>query len=141
MRLRMRFRSGQRSEALKRAWQGLNYRLQGVSLRQMLMKLSVPAQANISDCVDKGVLSLTAAGVQLVAQHRPWVCGRPCRPATRRRGGSGRAGRSDDGDDGACLRGGPRSGDCGPGGALMAAMSPLGGLASQPTTEPQRVTP
>ena len=31
------------------------------------MKLSVPAQANISDCVDKGVLSLTAAGVQLVA--------------------------------------------------------------------------
>ena len=71
----MRFRSGQRSEALKRAWQGLNYRLQGVSLRQMLMKLSVPAQANISDCVDKGVLSLTAAGVQLVAQHRASAMG------------------------------------------------------------------
>jgi len=108
----MRFRSGQRSEALKRAWQGLNYRLQGVSLRQMLMKLSVPAQANISDCVDKGVLSLTAAGVQLVAQHRASAMGMwqsnvaGLRPATRRRGGSGRAGRSDDGDDGACLRGG-----------------------------------
>ena len=86
------------------------------SPRQMLMidlmKLSVPAQANISDCVDKGVLSLTAAGVQLVAQHRASAMGMwqsnvaGLRPATRRRGGSGRAGRSDDGDDGACLRGG-----------------------------------
>ena len=45
------------------------------SPRQMLMKLSVPAQANISDCVDKGVLSLTAAGVQLVAQHRASAMG------------------------------------------------------------------
>ena len=41
----------------------------------MLLKLDVPTQANLSDCVDKGVLSLTAAGAQLVAQHRASAMG------------------------------------------------------------------
>ena len=35
----------------------------------------MPTQANLSDCVDKGVLSLTAAGAQRVAQHRASAMG------------------------------------------------------------------
>ena len=94
-----------------------------------LLKLDVPTQANLSDCVDKGVLSLTAAGAQRVVQHRASAMGHA--GTARRDGGPGGAGCANDGNvttaPALCIRGGPRGGGCsghGPGDALIAAMSP-----------------